>query len=84
LRQNFSGHYKHALLYLACVPLESLSAEDKLRRAHNLAISALLGDSIYNFGELVSISFFLSFFLFFLFFLLFRSSFSFNNNILSL
>ena len=30
-----------------------MSKEDQVQRAHDLAISALLGDSIYNFGELL-------------------------------
>jgi 26S proteasome regulatory subunit N9 len=31
-----------------------LTAEDQLARAHDLAISAFMGETIYNFGELVS------------------------------
>jgi hypothetical protein len=31
-----------------------MSPEERLSRAHDLGISALLGDTIYNFGELVS------------------------------
>lgn len=31
-----------------------MSAEERLLRAHDLGISAFLGDTIYNFGELVS------------------------------
>jgi 26S proteasome regulatory subunit N9 len=30
-----------------------MSAEERLVRAHDLGLSAFLGDSIYNFGELV-------------------------------
>jgi 26S proteasome regulatory subunit N9 len=30
-----------------------MSADERLIRAHDLGISAFLGDSIYNFGELV-------------------------------
>jgi hypothetical protein len=33
--------------------LADLSAEELVARAHDLALAALLGDSIYNFGELV-------------------------------
>jgi hypothetical protein len=29
-------------------------AEDQLARAHDLAISAIMGETIYKFGELVS------------------------------
>jgi hypothetical protein len=35
-------------------PEVDLLPEEKLVRAHDLGISALLGDTIYNFGELVS------------------------------
>jgi len=38
----------------ACVDVETgLSSEERLARAHGLGISALFGDTIYNFGELV-------------------------------
>jgi hypothetical protein len=41
-------------LYLACVdPEKDMSTEERLVRAHDLAISAFLADTIYNFGELV-------------------------------
>lgn len=47
--------YRNSLLYLACIDVEKdLTAEDRLIRAHDLSIAALLGDEIYNFGELVS------------------------------
>jgi len=58
LRQSkaeYAPYYKHSLLYLACVDVEKdMSPEERLSRAHDLGISALLGDTIYNFGELVS------------------------------
>ena len=50
----YGQYYKNALLYLACVQLDELPANDKIERARDLAISALLGQNIYNFGELVS------------------------------
>jgi 26S proteasome regulatory subunit N9 len=31
-----------------------MSPEERLIRAHDLSVSAFLGDTIYNFGELVS------------------------------
>lgn len=41
-------------MYLACVNIETdLGQDDRIQRAHDLAISALLGDTIYNFGELL-------------------------------
>ena len=53
-RAEYAAYYKNSLLYLACVNLEAeLGPADRVARAHDLAISALLGDSIYNFGELL-------------------------------
>lgn len=52
------------MLYLACVdPATDMTPEERLVRAHDLGISAFLGDSIYNFGELVSLMLFRRFFL---------------------
>jgi hypothetical protein len=45
------------LLYLACVELEKdMSQDERLLRAHDLALSAFLAETIYNFGELVCCS----------------------------
>ena len=50
---SFASYYRNALLYLACIDLESLSTESRSELAYNLSISALVSDSIYNFGELL-------------------------------
>ncbi|KAI0789255.1 hypothetical protein C8Q75DRAFT_793487 [Abortiporus biennis] len=50
---EYSPFYRNSLLYLACIDVDEMDAEDKLLRAHDLGISAFLGDSIYNFGELL-------------------------------
>lgn len=53
-KAEYGPYYKHSLLYLACVDVGTdLTAEERLLRAHDLGISAFLGESIYNFGELV-------------------------------
>lgn len=57
-KANYAQYYKSALLYLACVDIEELGLVDKMERAYDLSISALLGDMIYNFGELVKFFFF--------------------------
>lgn len=54
-KANYAQYYKSALLYLSCVEVESLPVNDRIERAYDLSISALLGDMIYNFGELVRI-----------------------------
>ncbi|XP_068635328.1 26S proteasome non-ATPase regulatory subunit 13 homolog B-like [Aristolochia californica] len=53
-RQEFAEFYKSALLYLAYTTVESLSDSFKLDLAFDLSLSALLGDNIYNFGELLA------------------------------
>ena len=55
-RAEYAPYYRNSLLYLACVdPEKDMTPEERLLRAHDLGISALLGDTIYNFGELVSL-----------------------------
>ncbi|XP_057518777.1 26S proteasome non-ATPase regulatory subunit 13 homolog A-like [Amaranthus tricolor] len=53
-RQEFAEFYKNALLYLAYTSVETLSDSFKLDLAFDLSLSALLGDNIYNFGELLA------------------------------
>lgn len=52
-KAEYAQYYRNSLLYLACVDLEALSKEERVSRAHDLGIAALLGDTIYNFGELL-------------------------------
>jgi 26S proteasome regulatory subunit N9 len=53
-KAEYGPYYRNSLLYLACVDLEKdMSPEERLIRAHDLSISAFLGDTIYNFGELL-------------------------------
>ncbi|KAL7424211.1 26S proteasome regulatory subunit [Cryptotrichosporon argae] len=54
VKAEYAPYYKNALLYLACVDVErELEQGDAQARAHDLCIAALLGDTIYNFGELL-------------------------------
>lgn len=58
-KAEYAPYYRNSLLYLACVdPATDMSPEERLVRAHDLGISAFLGDTIYNFGEVVRSSFF--------------------------
>jgi hypothetical protein len=58
-KAEYAPYYRNSLLYLACVdPATDMSTEERLLRAHDLGISAFLGDTIYNFGELVRSSLF--------------------------
>ncbi|KAI6118385.1 hypothetical protein F5141DRAFT_1264591 [Pisolithus sp. B1] len=53
-KAEYAPYYKHSLLYLACVDVASdLTRDECLLRAHDLSVSAFLGDTIYNFGELL-------------------------------
>lgn len=52
-KNSYPQYYHNALLYLASVPLENLPFEEKQERAYELAISALLGEGLYNFGKLL-------------------------------
>lgn len=55
VKADYGPYYKNALLYLACVDVDrELGDEDRRARAHDLCVAALLGETIYNFGELVS------------------------------
>lgn len=55
VKAEYGPHYKSSLLYLACVDKDT-EMDDAARRerARDLCIAALLGETIYNFGELVS------------------------------
>ena len=52
-KNQYPQYYHNALLYLSSVPLETLPLEEKQERAYELAISALLGEGLYNFGKLL-------------------------------
>jgi 26S proteasome regulatory subunit N9 len=53
LKADFTTFYKNALLFLACIDLDRVPIYKQQQRAYDLAIAALLGDEIYNFGELL-------------------------------
>lgn len=56
---SFASYYRNCLLYLACAGGNQLAEEvmplaEAQERAHDLCVAALLGDSIYNFDELLT------------------------------
>lgn len=57
LKKDFNSFYYTSLLYLSTMTPSEKDAEDNLEDnkelAYNLSIAALLGDKIYNFGELL-------------------------------
>ncbi|KAJ9125792.1 hypothetical protein QFC24_002576 [Naganishia onofrii] len=53
VKADYVAYYKASLLYLACINLDEQAKEDLVSRAHDLSIAALLGETTYNFGELL-------------------------------
>lgn len=53
-KQDFAEFYKSALLYLAYTSVDTLTDTFKLDLAVDLSLAALLGENIYNFGELLA------------------------------
>lgn len=51
LHDNYNAYYTNGLLFLSSVP--SLTSEEKVKLCYDLCIAALLGDKVYNFGELI-------------------------------
>lgn len=56
-RALYQQYYTSSLLYLACLPHsgteDDMSTSEKVERAHDLTIAAILGQGIWNFGELL-------------------------------
>ncbi|KAI9092582.1 hypothetical protein DFS34DRAFT_643563 [Phlyctochytrium arcticum] len=52
-KMAYPQYYHNALLFLSSVSLDELSTLEKRERAYELAVSALLGEGVYNFGELL-------------------------------
>jgi 26S proteasome regulatory subunit N9 len=50
----YPKYYHTALLYLSCVPLADLPPAERQGRAYELALAALLGEGLYNFGDLLA------------------------------
>ncbi|KAI1297199.1 26S proteasome non-ATPase regulatory subunit 13 [Halotydeus destructor] len=53
LMGNHNEYYREALRYLGCTKLEDESKAATKKRAFALALAALLGESVFNFGELL-------------------------------
>jgi len=47
-------YYRASLRYLGCTEVASLTKEEQANHAFHLALAALLGDRIFNFGELLA------------------------------
>lgn len=53
LMGNHADYYRDALRFLGCVELSDISSGEQVERAFNLALAAILGKGVYNFGELL-------------------------------
>ncbi|XP_062509700.1 26S proteasome non-ATPase regulatory subunit 13-like [Corticium candelabrum] len=51
---SYADYYRDSLRYLGCVDLVDVSVVDQQERAFRLGIAAILGDGVYNFGELLA------------------------------
>lgn len=53
IQANYNLYYLNGLLYLSTIDHQKLSIEEQQKLCYDLCMSALLGDKIYNFGELI-------------------------------
>ncbi|NXD72939.1 PSD13 ATPase, partial [Eolophus roseicapillus] len=51
---NHASYYKDALRFLGCIDVKDLPVSEQQERAFTLGLAGLLGEGVYNFGELVS------------------------------
>jgi len=54
LQGKHAEYYRTALRYLGCVELTDLSTNDQVQHAFFLGLAALLGEGVYNLGELLA------------------------------
>ena len=52
-QKEYASFYRAALMYLAFVSQEALPEDFRLALAVDVSLAALLGDDVYNFGELL-------------------------------
>jgi len=51
---NYASYYREALRYLGCEDLNNIPLAEKTMQAVLLGFAALLGEDVYNFGELLA------------------------------
>ncbi|XP_050453291.1 26S proteasome non-ATPase regulatory subunit 13 [Cataglyphis hispanica] len=54
LQGKHAEYYRTALRYLGCIELSSLSRQEQEQHAFFLGLAALLGEGVYNLGELLA------------------------------
>ncbi|XP_026346139.1 26S proteasome non-ATPase regulatory subunit 13 isoform X1 [Ursus americanus] len=50
---NHAAYYKDALRFLGCVDIKDLPVSEQQERAFTLGLAGLLGEGVFNFGELL-------------------------------
>jgi len=51
---SYNEYYRDALRFLGCMDITQLPEAELQQRAFNLSLAALLGNEVYNFGELLA------------------------------
>lgn len=54
IQGKHADFYRASLRFLGCIELDTLSAAEQKSQAFHLGIAALLGDGVYNLGELLA------------------------------
>ncbi|XP_060534301.1 26S proteasome non-ATPase regulatory subunit 13 [Cylas formicarius] len=54
IQGDHAQYYRTALRYLGCIELDSLTEDTKIQQAFFLGLAALLGEGVYNLGELLA------------------------------
>ncbi|XP_055505081.1 LOW QUALITY PROTEIN: 26S proteasome non-ATPase regulatory subunit 13-like [Leucoraja erinacea] len=50
---NYASYYRDALRFLGCIDIKDLPVAEHQERAFTLGLAGLLGEGVYNFGELL-------------------------------
>jgi len=54
VKGDYNSFYRDSLRYLGCIDLDDLTPKQQQEHAFHIGLSALLGDKVYNFGELLA------------------------------
>jgi len=54
VKGDYNSFYRDSLRYLGCIDIADLTAKQQQEHAFHIGLSALLGDKVYNFGELLA------------------------------
>eukprot|EP00002_Diphylleia_rotans_P024054 TRINITY_DN4740_c0_g1_i1.p1 TRINITY_DN4740_c0_g1~~TRINITY_DN4740_c0_g1_i1.p1 ORF type:complete len:222 (+),score=52.23 TRINITY_DN4740_c0_g1_i1:94-759(+) len=52
--KNAEEYYKHAIAFLSYTTIDDMSVTEQIAFAYDIGLAAVLGENIFNFGELVS------------------------------